>query len=80
MNGFWDRAEKDPAAGEIRDGDTRYLLFRVDVIAAMLAGLDDAARTQALAAFATAVHDDDSSDVHLNTLFEEFNDFVARFF
>ena len=57
MNGFWDRAEKDPAAGEIRDGDTRYLLFRVDVIAAMLAGLDDAARAQALAAFATAVRD-----------------------
>lgn len=57
MNSFWDRAEKDPAAGEIRDGDTRYLLFRVDVIAAMLAGLDDAARVQALRAFATAVHD-----------------------
>lgn len=57
MNGFWDRAEKDPAAGEIRDGDTRYLLFRVDVIAAMLAGLDDAARAQALAAFAAAVRE-----------------------
>lgn len=56
MNGFWDRAVKDPAAGEIRDGDTRYLLFRVDVIAAMLAGLDEAARTQALDAFAAAVY------------------------
>lgn len=57
MSGFWERAEKDPAAGEIRDGGTRYLLFRVDVIAAMLAGLDDAARGQAQNAFAAAVHE-----------------------
>ena len=57
MSDFWQRAEKDTLAGEIRDGDTRYLLFRVDVIAAMIAGLDSTSRAQALRAFATAVHD-----------------------
>lgn len=57
MSGFWERARRDPSAGEIRDGDTRYLLFRVDVIAAMIEGLDDNARAQALGAFASAVRD-----------------------
>ena len=56
MNGFWERAEKDPRAGEIRDGDTRYVLFRTDVIATLIGGLDDTARKQALVAFADAVH------------------------
>ncbi|MGR9090335.1 MAG: hypothetical protein ACU85U_07125, partial [Gammaproteobacteria bacterium] len=56
MNGFWDRAANDPRTGEICDGDTRYVLFRSDVIAALIGGLDETARTQALIAFADAVH------------------------
>jgi predicted hydrocarbon binding protein len=56
VNGFWDRAANDPRTGEICDGDTRYVLFRSDVIAALIGGLDETARTQALIAFADAVH------------------------
>lgn len=72
MSGFWERAEKDPAAGEIRDGDTRYLLFRVDVIAAMIDRLDDDTRAQALSAFASAVHD------HGGQSLQRYFDMVGR--
>ncbi|MEM7467905.1 MAG: hypothetical protein AAF387_13610 [Pseudomonadota bacterium] len=55
MSEFWERAIKDSERGEIRDGDTRYVMFRTDVIAAMVNQLPIEARAAALESLANAV-------------------------
>ena len=45
----------DPALGELRDGDIRYLLIRHDSLMGLFTRLPEAARSQALAALADSV-------------------------
>lgn len=52
---FRDRLTFDAARGEYRDGDIRYLMLRADTLMGLFAELPEAARAEALAAFARAV-------------------------
>lgn len=45
----------DPARGELREGDARYLLVRCDSLMGMFRRLAEPARSEALAAFADSV-------------------------
>ena len=55
MSEFWQRVNKDTARGEIKDGDTRYVIFRTDVVAAMVNQLPENSRLEVLKSFAAAV-------------------------
>ena len=55
MSDFWERANRDPGNGQIMDGDTRYVLFRTDVIAAVVNQLPEEARHATLNSFTEAV-------------------------
>ena len=55
MSEFWERANRDTARGEITDGDTRYVMFRTDVVAATVNQLSEEARVEVLKSFAKAV-------------------------
>ena len=57
MSGFWERATKDPDKGEIKDGETRYVMFRTDVIAALVNQLPKDTRHAILESFAKAVNE-----------------------
>lgn len=52
---FLDRLIHDTAAGEIRDGDIRYLMFRTDAVMGLFKRLPEAARREALAALADSI-------------------------
>ncbi|OGA06331.1 MAG: hypothetical protein A3D95_11870 [Betaproteobacteria bacterium RIFCSPHIGHO2_12_FULL_69_13] len=49
------RVNADPARGELREGDARYLLVRCDSLMGMFRRLAEPARSEALAAFADSV-------------------------
>ena len=53
MNDFWQRAQI--GNGEIKDGETRYVMFRADVIAAMINDLPAGVKQQVLSSFRSAV-------------------------
>ena len=53
MDNFWQRAMIE--SGEIKDGETRYVVFRADVIASMVNSLPDAVKQQVLESFHRAV-------------------------
>ncbi len=55
MSEFWERANRDTTRGEITDGDTRYVMFRTDVVAATVNQLSEEARVEVLKSFAKAV-------------------------
>ncbi|MGR8950437.1 MAG: hypothetical protein ACU84Q_20530 [Gammaproteobacteria bacterium] len=57
MSEFWERAVRDYAKGEIKDGQTRYVLFRTDVIAALVNQLPNDIRHAILESFAKAVNE-----------------------
>jgi predicted hydrocarbon binding protein len=52
-----DRLVHDTAAGEIRDGDIRYLMFRTDAVMGLFKRLPEAARREALAALADSIEE-----------------------
>lgn len=58
MSDIRERLRWDSGAGEIRDGEVRYLLIRPDTLMGMFASLAPAAQAEALAALAqsTATH------------------------
>ena len=53
MDDFWQRARI--AGGEIKDGETRYVVFRADVIASIANGLPKETKRQVLERFQSAV-------------------------
>ena len=53
MSDFWQRAQI--GNGEIKDGETRYVMFRADVIAAMINDLPAGVKQQVLSSFRSAV-------------------------
>ena len=53
MSEFWQRARIE--GGEIKDGETRYVVFRADVIADMVKQLPEVTQQQVLESFQTAV-------------------------
>lgn len=57
MSAFWERAVKDTAKGEIKDGETRYVMLRTDVVAAMVNQLSEQTRGELLESFAKAVEE-----------------------
>ena len=54
-NRLYDRLTRDPALGELRDGNTRLLLMRADAFMGAFARLDDDARYAMFAAFAQSI-------------------------
>lgn len=52
---FRERLVHDAERGELRDGEARYLLIREDSLMGMFRRLPDAARSEALAAFAASI-------------------------
>jgi uncharacterized protein len=54
MNAIVSRLVHDLEAGEIRDGDRRYLVMRADVLMGTLKGLDDVTRHRVLSSLATS--------------------------
>lgn len=54
-NGFRARLEFDPARGEYRDGDIRYMMIRPDALMGMIAELPAETRPLVLEAFARAI-------------------------
>lgn len=54
-NRLYDRMTRDPALGELRDGNTRLFLMRADAFMGAFARLDADARYTMFAAFAQAV-------------------------
>ncbi|MBV8535432.1 MAG: 4-vinyl reductase [Alphaproteobacteria bacterium] len=52
-----DRLVHDTNAGEIRDGDIRYLMFRTDAVMGLFKRLPEAARRDALAALADSIEE-----------------------
>ena len=55
MRSFRDRLAFDAATGEIRDETRRYMLIRPEALMGIFAGLDDDARSAALAALERSV-------------------------
>ena len=53
MSEFWQRARIE--GGEIKDGETRYVVFRADVIADMVKQLPEVTQQQVLESFQTVV-------------------------
>ncbi len=54
-NRLYDRLARDPALGELRDGNTRYFLMRADAFMDAFARLDEDARYTMFAAFAQSI-------------------------
>jgi len=52
-----DRLFHDIAAGEIRDGDIRYVMLRTDALMGLFQRLPEPARQQALAALGDSIHE-----------------------
>jgi len=52
---FRQRLTFDPASGELRDGDTRYVMLREDSLMGLFRRLSEPARVDAFKAFATSV-------------------------
>lgn len=52
---FRQRLTFDPARGELRDGDTRYVMLREDSLMGLFKRLPEPARTDALKAFAASL-------------------------
>lgn len=52
-----DRLVHDTDAGEVRDGDIRYLMFRTDAVMGLFKRLPEAARREALAALANSIEE-----------------------
>jgi predicted hydrocarbon binding protein len=52
---FRQRLSFDPARGELRDGDTHYVILREDSLMGLFKRLPEPARTDALEAFAASV-------------------------
>lgn len=54
-NRLYDRLTRDPALGELRDGNTRYFLMRADAFMDAFTRLDEDARYTMFAAFAQSI-------------------------
>tara|TARA_R110000787_G_scaffold43075_3_gene105668 strand:- start:280 stop:789 length:510 start_codon:yes stop_codon:yes gene_type:complete len=54
-NRLYERVARDPALGELRDGNTRYFLMRADAFMDAFARLDEDARYTMFAAFAASI-------------------------
>jgi len=52
-----DRLVHDTAAGEIRDGNIRYVMLRTDALMGLFQRLAEPARAQALAALGDSIHE-----------------------
>ena len=55
MSEFWGRVVKDAKRGEIKDGDTRYGIFRADVIVETVNQMPEQSRGEVLRSFFPAV-------------------------